>query len=316
MKALVWHGERAIALEESPEPVPAEGEVVLHVDVAGICGSDLHGYRGHPGPRVPPLILGHEVVGRTDDGMFTAYPLVGCGKCARCLAGEDNLCPDWRLIGMHRSGVFADRVAVPERSLVPLPAGLAPERGVLAEPLACSVGALRPHAVDRETGVLVLGCGPIGLLTVFACARAGARVVALDPVSARRAHATLLGAETTLAAPDESLGASFDLAVDAAGVQATWWTAVAAVRNGGQVVVLGLGQATGSMPMAEIVRRSIRLRGQFAYTRADFAEALEILSVGDLDLAWVVERSLSDGARAFADLVDHPTEFIKVLLRP
>lgn len=316
MKALVWHGERAVSLEELREPVPAEGEVVLDIDVAGICGSDLHGYRGHPGPRVPPLVLGHEVVGRSGDGTFTLYPLVGCGTCARCLAGEDNLCAEWRLIGMHRPGVFAERVAVPERSLVPLPAGLPPERGVLAEPLACSVGALRPHAVDRDTRVLVLGCGPIGLLTVFACSRAGAHVVALDPVPARRAHATLLGAETTLAASDESHGGSFDLAIDAAGFEATWRAAVTAVRNGGEVVVVGLGQATGSVPMAEIVRGSIHLRGQFAYSRADFAEAVEILSVGDLDLAWVVERSLSDGVRAFADLVDNPAEFTKVLLRP
>src|SRR3954470_16734008 len=120
MKALVWHGTREIAFEEAAEPEPGDGEVVLSVELAGICGSDLHGYRGHPGPRVPPLVLGHEVVGRVDGETFAVYPLIGCGECARCEDGDDNLCANWRLIGMHRPGVFAERVVFPRRSLVRL----------------------------------------------------------------------------------------------------------------------------------------------------------------------------------------------------
>jgi hypothetical protein len=79
VRALVWHGAHALALEELPEPVPARDEVVLDVELAGICGSDLHGYRGHPGPRVPPLVLGHEVVGHAEGGSYTVYPLLACG---------------------------------------------------------------------------------------------------------------------------------------------------------------------------------------------------------------------------------------------
>ena len=81
MKALVWHGDREMSLDDLPEPEPAADEVVLEVELAGICGSDLHGYRGHPGPRVPPLVLGHEVVGRVDGTQYTVYPLVACGAC-------------------------------------------------------------------------------------------------------------------------------------------------------------------------------------------------------------------------------------------
>jgi threonine dehydrogenase-like Zn-dependent dehydrogenase len=316
MKALVWHGDRELAFEELPDPVPAADEVVLEVALAGICGSDLHGYRGHPGPRVPPLVLGHEVVGRARDADYTVYPLVACGSCARCRAGEDNLCEGWRLLGMHRPGVFAELVAVPERSLVPVPAGLAPERAVLAEPLACCFGALTPHEVGPGTRVLVLGCGPIGLRTSFAAARAGAEVTAVDPVAARRAHAERLGAAAAVAEAGDLAPASFDLAVDAAGFEATWRAAVDAVRNGGAVVVVGLGQAEGVLPMATLVRRSVRLRGQFAYSRADFAAALDLLGAGDLDLGWVEEAPLAAGAQAFADLVERPGEHSKVLLRP
>jgi 2-desacetyl-2-hydroxyethyl bacteriochlorophyllide A dehydrogenase len=314
MKALVWHGERSLALEDLPDPDPAGDEVVLDVTLAGICGSDLHGYRGHPGPRVPPLVLGHEVVGRAGGGgEYTVYPLVACGTCERCRAGEDNLCDSWRLIGMHRPGVFAERVAVPRRSLVPLPAGLAAERAVLAEPLACCVGALAPHGVKDGTRVLVLGCGPIGLLTAFLAARAGAEVLAVDPVPERRATAGRLGAaRTAVEAPGD---ASFDVVVDAAGFEATWRAGIESVRAGGTVVVVGLGQAEGAFPMAAVVRRAVHVRGQFAYSRADFATALDVLAAGDLDLAWVDEAPLEDGAQAFANLVDRPAEFSKVVLR-
>jgi threonine dehydrogenase-like Zn-dependent dehydrogenase len=313
VKALVWHGTRALELEELPDPVAVEGEVVLDVALAGICGSDLHGYRGHPGPRVPPLVLGHEVVGRAEGGTHTLYPLAGCGTCGRCLAGEDNLCDSWRLVGMHRQGVFAERVAVPRRSLVPVPAGLEPERAVLAEPLACCVGALAPHEVAAGTRVLVLGCGPLGLLTIFLAARQGAEVVAVDPVAERRAYAELLGAASATA---DVPAASVDLAVDAAGFEATWRAAIDAVRSGGTVVVLGLGQAEGAFPMAVVVRRAIRMRGQFAYSRAEFAAALDVLADGDLDLSWIDEAPLDGGVEAFANLVDRPSEFTKVILRP
>jgi threonine dehydrogenase-like Zn-dependent dehydrogenase len=311
MKALVWHGDQRLSYEEIADPEPAGDDVVLDVLLAGICGSDLHGYRGHPGPRVPPLVLGHEVVGRVGGERYAVYPLVGCGACEHCAAGEDNLCDAWQLLGMHRAGVFAERVAVPRRSLVALPEGLELRRAVLAEPLACCVGALAPHDVGAGSHVVVLGCGPIGLLTVFLAARAGAKVTAVDPVEARRRTAAVLGA-TSFELP----AGTADLAVDAAGFEETWRGAIDAVHSGGSVVVLGLGRAEGIFPMALLVRRAVALRGQFAYTRAEFARAVEILAEGDLDLRWLSDAALADGGQAFADLVERPDELSKVVLAP
>jgi threonine dehydrogenase-like Zn-dependent dehydrogenase len=311
MKALVWQGDQHLSYEEVADPEPGADEVVVDVELAGICGSDLHGYRGHPGPRVPPLVLGHEAVVRVDGESYTVYPLVGCGECDRCRAGADNLCGSWRLIGMHRSGVFAEQVLVPRRSLVPLPSGIDQRRAVLAEPLACCVGALAPHDVAPGMRVVVFGCGPIGLLTVYLAARAGAQVTAIDPVPERRETAASLGATTFEAAPGEA-----DLAVDAAGFEDTWRGAIDAVRNGGIVVVLGLGDAEGTLPMAVVVRRAVTVRGQFAYSRAEFARAVDILAEGDLELGWLSDAALSDGAQAFANLVERPAEFSKILLRP
>jgi threonine dehydrogenase-like Zn-dependent dehydrogenase len=254
---------------------------------------------------VPPLVLGHEVVGRVEGGRYAVYPLIGCGACARCAAGEDNLCASWRLIGLHRAGVFADRVVVPERSLVALPDGLDPRRAVLAEPLACCIAALGRELPER---VVVFGAGPIGLLTVYLAARGGARVRAVDPVESRLETARLLGA-TDFDGPA-------DLAVDAAGFEATWRAAIDAVDNGGTIVAVGLGQAEGTLPFNVIVRKALRIRGQFAYSRAEFARAVEILGEGDLDLSWLSDASLADGAAAFANLVERPSEFSKVLLAP
>lgn len=308
MRALVWHGDQRLSFDDVADPEPGADEVVLDVQFAGICGSDLHGYRGHPGPRVPPLVLGHEVVGRVDGESYAVYPLLGCGECARCDMEEDNLCSSWRLIGMHRPGVFAEQVVVPRRSLVPLPEGLDPRRAVLAEPLACCVGALAPHDVGVGTFMTVFGAGPIGLLTVFLAARDGATVRAVDPVATRLDTAELLGATDF-----DDLA---DLAVDAAGFEQTWRAAIDAVDNGGQVVVLGLGDAEGTFPMATVVRRAISVRGQFAYSRANFARAVEILDDEDLDLSWLSDAPLSEGAQAFANLVERPDEFSKVVLAP
>jgi threonine dehydrogenase-like Zn-dependent dehydrogenase len=310
VRALVWHGGQALRYEDVPDPEPAADEVVLDVELAGICGSDVHGYRGHPGPRVPPLVLGHEAVGRVEGGRYAVYPLAGCGACARCAAGEDNLCAVWRLVGMHRPGVFADRVVVPRRSLVPLPDGLESRRAVLAEPLACCVGALAPHELDGRS-VVVLGAGPIGLLTIYLAARAGADVTAVDPVAERLETAALLGATAFEARPAQA-----DVVVDAAGFEATWRAAIDAVANGGTVVAVGLGQAEGTLPFAAIVRRAIHIRGQFAYSRAEFRRAVEILGERDLDLGWLSDAPLAEGAQAFADLVERPARFSKVLLTP
>jgi threonine dehydrogenase-like Zn-dependent dehydrogenase len=315
MKALVWYGERDVRYEDAPEPKPAPGEVLFDVRLAGICGSDLHGYRGHPGPRVPPLVLGHEVVGAVDGEPFILYPLVGCGSCERCAVGEDNLCASWRLVGMHRPGVFAEKLAVPRSMLVRVPPGLDPRRAVLAEPLACCVGALGSYELDGRE-VVVLGAGPIGLLIAYLAVRSGSHVTVVDPVAERRENARRLGAHVGVATGEELAAGAADLVVDAAGFETTWRAGLAAVRAGGDVVMVGLGQGEAPFPMAALVRRGIRLRGQFAYSRREFAGAVEILGEGDLDLGWLSDAPLADGAEAFANLVDRPSEYAKVLLSP
>src|SRR2546421_3634071 len=175
MRALVWRGPRQIGVETIDEPRPLDGEVLVRPDAAGICGSEIEGYLGRMPNRVPPLVMGDEFAGtvlasgRGAPGDWTGRrvavnPLLSCRVCARCNAGERNLCADRRLIGVHVAGGFAERVAVPAANLVALPDGLDARTGALVEPLANAVhavGLARRLVATEVAGVL--GAGAIGL---------------------------------------------------------------------------------------------------------------------------------------------------------
>ncbi|HSJ94916.1 MAG TPA: alcohol dehydrogenase catalytic domain-containing protein [Gaiellaceae bacterium] len=318
MRALVWHGGTELSLDELPEPAPGQGQVVFDVEVAGICGSDLHAYRGHPGPRVPPLVLGHEAIGSVEGraGRFAVFPLVVCGRCAACRRGEENLCAERGLLGLDRQGVFADRVAVREDALVPVPDGVDPRVAVLVEPLAASVSVLRLDRVEEGDRVLVLGGGPIGLLGVWAALRRGAHVTCVEPLPERRAVAERFGAHVVLADAADVPPGDADVAIDAVGIEPTWRAAIAGVRSGGRVALVGLGQADGGMPAVDLVRRGITVRGHYAYTRSDFADALALLAEAPPPLDWLTSLPLAEGAAGFRRLVEEPDAVTKILLSP
>jgi threonine dehydrogenase-like Zn-dependent dehydrogenase len=318
VKGLVWHGGARLEVEDLPEPAPAGGEVLLEVSLAGICGSDLHPYRGHAGPRRPPLVLGHEAVGFVagEPGRYAAFPLLACGGCRLCLRDRPNLCERRSLLGLDRQGAFAERVAVPRGALVPLPGDLDERAAALVEPLAIALAAVRVEGVAAGDEVLVLGCGPIGLLSVYACGRAGARVAAADPVAARRGFAGRLGAATTVGSAAELPTGFADLAIDAVSTEATWTAAVAAVRPGGSVGVIGLAQAEGIMAVGDLVRRAITVRGHYAYLREDFEAAVALLVAHPPPLDWVEVVGLEEGAEAFRRLVEEPESAVKIVLAP
>jgi threonine dehydrogenase-like Zn-dependent dehydrogenase len=315
-RALVWRGGRELVVESHDAPVPEPGQVALDVELAGICGSDLHGYRGHPGPRRPPLVLGHEAIGRVPgrDGHFAVFPLVACGECPRCQGNQENLCERRGLLGLDRPGVFTERTLVREDQLVPLPAGADPRVCVLVEPLATSVSAVTAVGAEPGERVAVIGCGPVGLLAVYACATRGLAVTAVEPLPRRRAVAERLGAEATVADVGDLQPGAFDLALDTAGFEPTWNGAVAAVRRGGAVVLIGLGDAEGRLTAGELVRGGIRLFGHYAYTRADFEVSLRMLTDHGPPLDWLTTMPLTDGEEAFRRLVDEPDRQAKVVL--
>jgi threonine dehydrogenase-like Zn-dependent dehydrogenase len=302
--ALVWTAPYETVLREEPDPIPDGDEIVAAVRAAGVCGSDLHGYRGHSPLRVPPLILGHEVVVADDHGdVAIVNPLIGCGACRLCAAGEPNLCPRRGLLGLDRPGAFAERVRVPRANLVPLPAAMSPLLGTLVEPLATPLNALRRCAV-RDAVVAVLGCGPIGLLSAYAARALGARAVVCHDIAADRLRHVRPYADLATADAEElgvdvnarTGGLGADIVVDAVGVEQTWTEAIRVARPGATIAVIGLGQATGAVPVADVVRRGLIFRGVYAYSPDDFGAAVDMLTADPPALDWVATVSLEEGS--------------------
>jgi L-iditol 2-dehydrogenase len=204
---------------------------------------------------------------------------------------------------------------VPEDLLVPIPDGLADHTAVLAEPLANAVAVTRREHVSAGRSVMVIGCGSIGLLLVHAAAQSGARVIAADPVPERRRPASLLGAEQVLASAEDAASGSVDVAIDAVGTQDTWTAGVRAVRAGGTVVIVGLAQANGSMPVGDLVRRGISVHGHYAYERGDFDAAISLLATAPPQLDGMPILPLRQGAEAFRRMTSDLNTAVKVLLR-
>ncbi len=332
MKAVVWQGPERMEVGERPEPAdPGPGEVVIRPGAVGICGSEVEGYLGHMGNRHPPLVMGHEFAGEIVaagpgaeewiGARATVNPLAGCGRCRLCRAGQENLCPERTLIGVHHDGAFADLVRAPVSNLRALPGELDIRVGALTEPLANGVHAVRLGLDGHEVrSAVVIGGGTIGLVTLQAALLSGIEHVAVvEPQDARRERADTLGAhavhpdgEAARAAGDE-LGA--DLVLDAVGAQATRAMALELVRPGGRVVCIGLAADDTALGFHAVVRNQIAIFGSYAYTMADF----------ECSLQWLVEERatlgelapvlpLDEGPDAFARLVKGPTDQIKVFL--
>jgi 2-desacetyl-2-hydroxyethyl bacteriochlorophyllide A dehydrogenase len=330
MKALVYTGPQCLAYRDEPDPVPAADEVVIEVEAVGICGSDMHAWHGHDARRVPPLILGHELCGTVVAGAgvgrrVTVNPLVTCGHCGYCITGRDNLCENRTMVGMTRPGAFAERMAIPARSVVDLPAGLAVEHAALTEPAATGLHALRlaERALARplaEADVLVIGAGAVGLLAALLLHGRGIRrlhVAETNPL--RRASASRCGDFVVYDPRAEARpgNAAVDLVIDAVGAAATRAAAMAAVRPGGVVMQIGLLEAMSEIDMRKLTLSEVSMIGTYTYTMADLRATVRAIAEGAYgSLDWIETRALADGAHAFADIDAGRAAAAKILLVP
>ena len=311
MRALVFTGPGAMELLDMPEPDVAEGDVLVHVRSAGICGSELHGAR-HPGFRVPPLIMGHEFAGVSDDGHpVIINPILSCGECDLCARGLRQVCRHRAIVGVHRAGGFAERVAVPRSALVPLPDGLAWDAATAVEPAANAVHAWGIAGGARDKRVAVLGCGGIGLFCLLvALADGAARVDVTDLDAGRLDTARRLGASAVGPAPE----GEYDVIIDAVGSAATRAQSVAHQRPGGTAVWLGLAEPPAGFDAQDLVRGEKRVLGSFAYSGEEFRRAAGL--VQGWDLSWISPYPLAEGAEVFTGLMNGGHYPVKATLRP
>ncbi len=340
MKALVWEGPRLFVMREQDKPRASSNEVVLRVAFAGICGSELSGYLGHNALRVPPLVMGHEFSGEIVElggsapevnpalklgQRVTVNPLASCGHCDYCKAGLNHLCPSRKLIGAHRAGAFAEFVSVPAELVHVLPEGTSTRVGALAEPVAVAVRIAELAGNVQDQTVLVMGAGPIGLLVLQVLKARGANQVFVADLDVERLEmAEKLGGEilnpkavdviATVREATNGLGAF--VSVDAVGAAVTRAQCVSATRSNGTVILSGLHEENTLMPTADIIRREISLKGSFAYTPANFTQALEMLIQNQIHLDNIIQAPLEEGGKWFERLISAPGNIAKVLLIP
>jgi threonine dehydrogenase-like Zn-dependent dehydrogenase len=309
MKALQLTRFGLVELVEVPEPRPGDDEIVVEVVAAGICGSDLHGIHGGF-LREPPVILGHELCGRTPSGELVAVdPQVSCGRCPSCRAGQEQRCDARRFVGIDLPGGFAERVAVPRRQLVVVPAGIPEHLGAFAEPLAVGLHAYHLAGVAKGARLGVIGGGAVGQSAALSARHDGVEVELAETSPARRALAAPL--QITCRA---ELDGHYDAVIDAVGTAASHRQALAALRRGGVAVWVGNADDEAGFDARELVRREQRIVGASAYTHGEFVEAVGLL--GAVPATWIEQRGLDDGVAVFHHLLAEPPETLKVVLAP
>lgn len=327
MRALVYSSPREVVLKDRPRPSPAAGESEIAVTLAGICGSDISGFLGHSRRRIPPMVLGHELVGRRPDGQrVVANPLINCGHCRACLTGAQNLCSSWRLLGMDQTpGCYAEYVSVPETQVYEIPDELNDTQAVLAEPLANIVHLFRIAVPLPFFRMGIVGGGTMGSLALLTALRLGAREVLVQDISdvrlgvARGMGATLAVNVSTEEGRVEArrfAGNGLDLVLDASGSSAARQSAFDICRPGGLVVLLGMGQERSEIDFVASIRKEHRVAMSFAYTPVDFERSLTLLKAREIDLTpWTMELPLEEGQQAFDRMTTSPGDTLKMLLR-
>ena len=342
MKALTLTEYKHLVYGDVPEPQIADDEVLVRVRACGICGSDVHGMDGSTGRRRPPVIMGHEAAGviaevgnqvrgwKVNDRV-TFDSTVSCGTCWYCQRGLVNLCDHRRVLGVscedyRQDGAFAEYVALPHRVLYALPDAVSFEQASMVEPLSVAV-----HAVDRTpvtlgcTGV-VIGTGMVGLLVLQALRAAGCgKLIAVDLEPEKLKLALTLGADVALKADEcdvaeevrnhtERRGA--DVAFEVIGLSTTIKTAVACLRKGGWLTMVGNLQPSVELPLQSAVTRQLTLAGTCA-SSGEYPACLDLLARGVINTDAVVSatRPLSEGAEWFGRLYNHEPGLLKVILQ-
>ena len=311
MRALVFTAPHEMDVLDVDEPTPESDEVVIKVEAVGVCGSELHSISG-TGWRQPPLVMGHEVAGTDPDGRRVAInPLAACGRCDSCERGASNLCRVRKLLGVQRPGGYAELVAAPRESLHVIPDELSWAEAALIEPLANAVHASRLAGSLEGARVGIIGAGALGLLCTAVISQAHpSDVTVADPSRGRLAVAEQVGAHNVT----DRLVDEYDVIIDAVGAAVTRVDSIDRIRPGGTAVWLGLAQPEVTLDGNAIVREEKRVVGSFAYSDAEFAEAIRLS--GLTDLSWTTSVALEDSAGVFLDLVAGRSDIVRAVIRP
>lgn len=338
MKSLLYQGPRKLELVDCKAPVPGAGEVLLAVKACGICGSDVHGYLGITGRRIPGVAMGHEfsaVVAGLDEGVkdynigdrVVVQPIDACWECTYCREGNNNLCSQRSLIGvLEVQGAMAEYICVPERLLVPLADSCTFEIGALAEPLTVAYAAV--NKIDDYSGktVLIVGAGMIGLCILEMLKfKKPERIIISDLSNKRLQRAKRRGADEIInpmeqdyiqALSDLTDGEMCDISIEAVGVEAAVNQSIRALKKNGKTIWAGLSQKEIKINMHDVVVPQCTIIGSMNYTHREFTEVVELLAAGKIQTDGLITTYiyLDEAADMFEKIHEKPDDYLKVII--
>jgi L-iditol 2-dehydrogenase len=343
MKALVLTAYGRLELLDVPTPPRGPDDVLVRVHACGICGSDVHGMDGSTGRRRPPLIMGHEAAGIIEEASsdlrgfttgdrVTFDSTISCGTCWFCRRGATNLCDDRRVLGVscdeyRREGAFAEFVAVPSRVLCRLPDGVSFEQGSMVEPLSVALHAVRRLRPGPAESVVVVGAGMIGLLVIQILRRVSCGIIiAVDIDPGRLAIARRFGATAALDPGTVDVraevaactnGRGTDSAYEVVGTTEALATAIACVRKGGSVALVGNLSPRVDLALQAAVLRELTIFGSCA-SSGDYPDCMQLMAEGGVDVMALVSavEPLATGSQWFDRLRDRESGLMKVILKP
>jgi len=343
MKALVLEEYNKLVYKDVDEPEVADNEVLIEVKACGICGSDVHGMDGSSGRRHPPLIMGHEASGIITEtgGNVNAFAkgdrvtfdsTIYCGTCFYCRQGLINLCDNRRVLGVspaeyRQHGAFAQYVAVPEHILYRLPDNLSFVQAAMVEPVSIAFHAITLTPISLNDSAVVIGSGMVGLFVVQALRAAGCgTIIAVDLEQSKLDLALQLGADHGLLAREVDVaeevkkltgGMGANVAIEVVGNTAAVNTAVASLRKGGALTIVGNLAATVEFPLQEVVTRQISVTGSCS-SCGEYPACLEMIARGQINVDALLSEvvPLAEGAAWFEKLHKQEKGLMKVILTP
>jgi L-iditol 2-dehydrogenase len=343
MKALVHTEPYKFEFKDVPQPKPGEEELLVRVKAVGICGSDVHGYTGKTGRRIPPIIMGHEASGIVEavgkraqnvavGDRITFDSTVYCNQCQWCRIGRVNLCDNRQVLGVsipafRRHGCLAEYVVMPWWITYRLPDTVSFEEAALVEPAAVSMHAARITPIDMNDVVGVIGAGPIGLFAIQAVKVKGAgKVIAFDVREERLAFAKQLGADITINPGTGDVAAELkrvvgrpdvDAVLEAVGTPPAVDLGFQIVKRGGHLTLIGNVTPKVEVNLQDLIMRELNIRGSFAIA-GEYRTVLDLMAQGRIQAKPLISRMLplSEGQGAFDVLHKGDPQLFKIVLHP
>ena len=351
MKALRWHGQKDVRVEEVPEPSPGKGEVKIKVKWCGICGTDLTEYKAgpllipakkpHPATgKQAPLITGHEFSGEVTEvgsevtgiavgDRVTVWPLLPCYNCYWCSRGRYNECLRLSTMGIAADGAFAEYVVVPERNVCKLPDNVTYEMGSFVEPLAVAVRACLRGEITIGDRVAVIGAGTIGLLALQSAKAAGAQqLFVIETQPARRELALKLGATHVYNPLEVDAGREIakltdnlraNKVIECAGVPATINMTLSISGRAAKIIMVGISPTPVEFAFDRLLFMEKEITTVQGYCSDEFPIAISLLASGQVNIEPMISSKIKLAEivdKGLEALINQPEENIKILVSP